>query len=79
MLVQNATLAACGHMYLDEGEELEVGSGRDNLLAFDAAVAPSGNAIAGQVRLRACRLVNLSVRMAASRSAMHLNRLACTA
>ena len=43
-------MAACGRMYLDEGEELAVGTAADNLLAFDAATSPAGNGTQGQVR-----------------------------
>ena len=41
-------MQACGHMYLDEGEELSAGAARDNLLAFSAYTAAGGNAT-GQV------------------------------
>ena len=37
--------AACGHMYLDDGEELEVGSALDNYISLTASVS--------QVRMRA--------------------------
>lgn len=42
-------MAACGHMYLDGGDELEVGTAADNLLAFDAATSPGANGTQGQV------------------------------
>ena len=41
-------MQACGHMYLDEGEELSTGAARDNLLAFSAYTVAGGNAT-GQV------------------------------
>ena len=47
---QGASLAACGHMYLDQGEELEVGTAANNLLSFSAALVPSANTTLGQVR-----------------------------
>ena len=42
---------ACGHMYLDEGEELSTGIAKDNLLSFSAFTAAGGssNGTAGQV------------------------------
>lgn len=43
-------MQACGHMYLDEGEELATGTARDNLLAFSAFTAAGGNGT-GQVSL----------------------------
>ena len=43
-------MAACGHMYLDQGEELEVGTAANNLLSFSAALVPSANTTLGQVR-----------------------------
>ena len=41
-------MQACGHMYLDEGEELSTGAARDNLLAFSAYTVAGGNGT-GQV------------------------------
>ncbi|KAK9915638.1 hypothetical protein WJX75_001864 [Coccomyxa subellipsoidea] len=48
---QGAVQQACGHMYLDGGEELELGSSRDHLLAFSAYTTRAVNATTGQVRL----------------------------
>ncbi len=53
-IVQGATMAACGHMYLDGGDELEVATAADNLLAFDAATSPGSNGTQGQVRAGHC-------------------------
>ena len=36
-------MQACGHMYLDEGEELSTGTAKDNLLSFSAFTAAGGN------------------------------------
>ena len=47
-MVQEAVMQACGHMYLDEGEELSTGAARDNLLAFSAYTVAGGNGT-GQV------------------------------
>ena len=46
-------MQACGHMYLDEGEELSTGIARDNLLSFSASTAAGGssNSTAGQVTM----------------------------
>ena len=41
-------MQACGHMYLDEGEELSTGAARDNLLAFSAYTVAGANGT-GQV------------------------------
>ena len=35
---QNGSLSACGHMYLDVGEELEVGGALDNYISMTAEV-----------------------------------------
>lgn len=48
-VLQGALMQACGHMYLDEGEELSTGTARDNLLAFSAITAAGGNGSTGQV------------------------------
>ena len=48
--MQGASMAACGHMYLDQGDELEVGASANNLLSFSAALVPSANTTLGQVR-----------------------------
>lgn len=48
-VLQGALMQACGHMYLDEGEELSTGTARDNLLAFSAFTAAGGNGSTGQV------------------------------
>lgn len=48
-VAQGAVQQACGHMYLDEGEELELGSSRDHLLAFSAYTTRAVNATSGQV------------------------------
>lgn len=37
-------------MYLDGGDELYVGSARDNMLAFDSQVAGADGAAKGQVK-----------------------------
>ena len=42
-------MQACGHMYLDEGEELSTGTAQDNLLSFSASTAAGGNGTTGQV------------------------------
>ena len=47
-MAQGAVMQACGHMYLDEGEELDTGAARDNLLAFSAYTVAGGNGT-GQV------------------------------
>ena len=47
-MAQGAVMQACGHMYLDEGEELSTGAARDNLLAFSAYTVAGGNGT-GQV------------------------------
>ena len=41
-------MQACGHMYLDEGEELSAGTARDHLLSFSAYTVAGGNGT-GQV------------------------------
>lgn len=51
LTVQGAVLSACGHMYLDDGEELSTGTARDNFLSFSA----SGNTTSGQVATRGVR------------------------
>ena len=51
-------MQACGHMYLDEGEELSTGTAKDNLLsfsAFTAAGGSGGNSTTGQVSVRYSR------------------------
>ena len=48
-VLQGALMQACGHMYLDGGEELSTGTARDNLLAFSAITAAGGNGSTGQV------------------------------
>ena len=35
----NGSLTACGHVYLDGGEELEVGSAQDNYISLTAVVS----------------------------------------
>lgn len=50
-MVQGALMQACGHMYLDEGEELSTGTAKDNLLSFSAFTAAGGNGTIGKVRL----------------------------
>ncbi|CAL5218429.1 g109 [Coccomyxa viridis] len=40
---EGAVMQACGHMYLDEGEELSTGTAKDNLLSFSAFTAAGGN------------------------------------
>jgi len=49
-MVQGALMQACGHMYLDEGEELSTGTAKDNLLSFSAFTAAGGNGTTGKVR-----------------------------
>ena len=44
-------MQACGHLYLDEGEELEVGQSRENLLAFQAFAMENNS---GQVLCLSC-------------------------
>lgn len=36
----NGSMVACGHMYLDGGEELDVGDGLDNYISLTAEVTP---------------------------------------
>ena len=54
--LQGAVMQACGHMYLDEGEELSTGTAQDNLLSFSAFTAAGGNGTTGQV-IRHLRIV----------------------
>ena len=42
VLWQGALMQACGHMYLDEGEELSTGTARDNFVDFSAFVDDVG-------------------------------------
>ena len=51
-LAQGATQQACGHMYLDGGEELDLGTSRDHMLAFSAFTAPT----VSQVMLQECSI-----------------------
>lgn len=50
-LAQGASQQACGHMYLDQGEELDLGTSRDHMLAFSAFTARTNAPTVGQVML----------------------------
>ena len=50
-------MQACGHLYLDEGEELETGQSRENLLAFEAFTMSNSS---GQVRPSSAALLLVS-------------------
>eukprot|EP00884_Botryococcus_braunii_P010218 jgi/Botrbrau1/19198/Bobra.0077s0101.1 len=43
-----APYAACGHLYVDDGEQLETGSARENLITFRASQGPMG----GRLQIR---------------------------
>ena len=47
--MQGGVLQACGHMYLDAGEELDTGTAMDNFLAFNAFTTAGNNSSTGQV------------------------------
>ena len=54
-------MQACGHLYLDEGEELEVGQSKENLLAFEAFIMSNSS---GQVRPASAALLLVSIQIA---------------
>ena len=60
-VLQAAVMQACGHLYLDEGEELEVGQSRENLLAFEAFTTSNSS---GQVRPASAILLLVSIQIA---------------
>lgn len=45
---------ACGHMYLDGGEELSTGTAVDNFLAFGASMTADVSGFTGQVLQQHC-------------------------
>ncbi|KAK9808029.1 hypothetical protein WJX73_006288 [Symbiochloris irregularis] len=50
---EGAVLSACGHMYLDQGEELGTGTGADNFVFFSAlTTADTGNASSGKLLIQ---------------------------
>ena len=65
-------LQACGHYYLDQGDQLQTGIGRENLLNFNAFTLADGS---GQVKCLALPPATIDLSRAAYRNRGHVDEL----